>query len=496
MDQKEKANLLRATLANSSQASSFTPQKHSEEVRQILISIEAKLTGMDGRLSLIEILYQEFQALRESLESVSKHSKSLQDSVSAINNKLTENILELQARGVRDSFVFSGLKERTIEDPEKTLKEFIIEESELPTDNVDKITFNCVDRLGTGILQDTHPPNSEPKFQHYEENVLVQSHLKGAGFGQDSQFPPEILEGGRNLFPVTKETRNEDVQQVLADKGGVSDEQQEWFSSLAQESPQIKEEEEITDSPEFLLASVPVKSENEQNPRFSQLHQNQTDENVEVEPRSKRSTEHKTSGPQQYKSPQDTSSFTPECPESDNTGDWEDTRECQSFLNFLENNVPAAAQYNRFNVGEKLLCCPQCSKTFKFNSELLRHITTHTGEKPFCCSECGKRFGSKGTLRKHSKIHTGERPFSCSQCGKRFHTNNSLMRHMRVHSGHRPFHCLECGKTFRFSHHLKQHTRIHTGEKPYKCIICGKRCAQTSSLKYHMRYHMGPAQFR
>ncbi|XP_034017146.1 zinc finger and SCAN domain-containing protein 31-like isoform X2 [Thalassophryne amazonica] len=469
-------------LANSSQASSFTPQKHSAEVRQILISIEAKLTGMDRRLSLIEMLYQEFQALRESLESVSKHSKSLQDSVSAINNKLTvvtlenqqmkENILELQARGVKDSLVFPGIKE-----PEKTVKEFMVKEHELPTDTVGDIAF-----------QKSQDPRARPvidRYQHYEDKVVFQhqsGQLNGIDFGLDNQLPCEILE---------------DAQQVFVDNGGSSSEQQEWSSTLGQQSPHIKEEEEEADITKFLLTSVPVKNENEEKLQSFLPDQNQIKKNGEVEPIPSRSTEHTMEadgegcrGPQPHKNLyQHMIDDTPECLETDHGDDWEDTRESQLYLKSVK-DVPVLED-NRFCIQEKLLSCPECSKTFNFKTDLMQHLRTHTRQKPLSCSECGITFECKTTLQKHATIHTGVGSFNCCVCGKIFSAAGNLKTHMRIHSEHRPFHCLECGKAFRFKHHLKEHIRIHTGEKPYECSICGRRFAQTSSLRYHMRYHTG-----
>ena len=42
--------------------------------------------------------------------------------------------------------------------------------------------------------------------------------------------------------------------------------------------------------------------------------------------------------------------------------------------------------------GEKLFACELCTKAFYKNSDLVRHMRTHTGEKPFTCDICSKSF--------------------------------------------------------------------------------------------------------
>lgn len=55
--------------------------------------------------------------------------------------------------------------------------------------------------------------------------------------------------------------------------------------------------------------------------------------------------------------------------------------------------------------GEKLRQCPHCLKTFRFHSNLVVHIRSHTGEKPFKCAQCNYACKQASKLKRHMKVH-------------------------------------------------------------------------------------------
>ncbi|XP_049457535.1 zinc finger protein ZFP2-like isoform X1 [Epinephelus fuscoguttatus] len=303
-----------------------------------------------------------------------------------------------------------------------------------------------------------------------------------------------------------------DVQKVIVGE----EEQQKSRSSLDQEDPEpphIKEEqEELWSSQEgeqlqglekadikFTFTSVPVKSEedDEEKAQSSQLHKRQTEQMKTgadgedcggPEPA-------RNSDPDTYlqPDPEDKTGVSSE-PETDDSGDWKETREPQLSLNSLKSDEVTVSGL-KCNAGEKPFGCSECDKRYGTSEHLKVHMRSHTGEKPFSCTFCKKSFAHSGSLHTHEKIHTGEKPFSCLVCKRSFIQSGSLQTHMKIHTGEKPFCCSVCGKAFTQASSLKQHMSIHTGEKPFSCSVCGKCFIGSGHLNRHMRNHTGEKPF-
>lgn len=137
------------------------------------------------------------------------------DLVKQQNKSLKETSLVLQTRSIRDNLVFSGLCENKQEKTEDVIKDFLKTQLKLPLDTVNAITFHRVHRI---VQQTKGPRPIVAKFEHYKDKELVKGRgkeLKGTTFGLNDQFPKEIQERRKLLYPILKDSRKNNKRAYL-----------------------------------------------------------------------------------------------------------------------------------------------------------------------------------------------------------------------------------------------------------------------------------------
>jgi hypothetical protein len=103
---------------------------------------------------------------------------------------------------------------------------------------------------------------------------------------------------------------------------------------------------------------------------------------------------------------------------------------------------PEGQQYEEIIYNDKKIyncLLPDCGKTFKFKSEMKRHLAIHSNERPFTCAfpDCGKTFKRADALSNHFRIHSKSTPFDCpvADCKQQFNTKSALRYHLLKHNG-------------------------------------------------------------
>ena len=133
--------------------------------------------------------------------------------------------------------------------------------------------------------------------------------------------------------------------------------------------------------------------------------------------------------------------------------------------------------------------CTYCYRSFKYVSELLRHLGVHTGKKPLACHICSLKCSSKMDLVKHIRVHTNERPYKCPYCDYAAALKKTLINHIKIHTKERPYKCPYCDYAAALKKTLTVHVRTHTNERPFKCQVCDYSSKRKFTLINHMRVH-------
>ena len=84
-------------------------------------------------------------------------------------------------------------------------------------------------------------------------------------------------------------------------------------------------------------------------------------------------------------------------------------------------------------VKAKPLRCSVCNQKFLAESELTKHLRTHTGKGPFVCAICRRSFDQTAHLEIHMRTHNLGTAFPCLHCEKSFTSRLEVMRHMKLH---------------------------------------------------------------
>lgn len=171
----------------------------------VVTNVAGKLTRVEESLSAVK---SENVVLKETLMEMKKINAELKD------------LLDTKARGMRENLIFTNIEEkyqtrdgRTFEDTESVLNDFL--QNELNTTDV---KFDRVHRIrqhphGNGDRrhgQFNRPPPIVAKFTFFKDKERVRKSaylLRGKRYGINEQFPDEIEQRRRKLYPHLRQAR-------------------------------------------------------------------------------------------------------------------------------------------------------------------------------------------------------------------------------------------------------------------------------------------------
>lgn len=146
----------------------------------------------------------EYQTVKEKL-----------DLLSADNNALKEKLTDLQCRQMKYNLIFTGLLEQPEEDCEAKLRQFLAQEMNI----TQHVELGNVHRFGKKSDTYNSPPRPiVARFIYWRDLEAVKKagkFLKGKHFGVNEQFPTEIEDRRKKLYPIMKEEKKKKSKVVL-----------------------------------------------------------------------------------------------------------------------------------------------------------------------------------------------------------------------------------------------------------------------------------------
>ncbi|CAG2241201.1 unnamed protein product [Mytilus edulis] len=183
--------------------------------------------GMEFVNSSFEVSKTERENLKSTVSEIQINNGEIVTHLDDIRrnlNHLTERHLDLQTRSMRENLVFSGIPhkdEETIEETENIIKNFMYTELKMET----TVDFHRAHRFGKetefrdkkdGRLIKTRPIVC--RFKNFKDREIVRSsakELKGTHYGIQEQFPKEINDKRKMLWPYFKQAREDKKKAYL-----------------------------------------------------------------------------------------------------------------------------------------------------------------------------------------------------------------------------------------------------------------------------------------
>jgi hypothetical protein len=124
-----------------------------------------------------------------------------------LDENLQSSVTDLKVRSMRDNLVFSGIPEQIGEDTEAILQDFIQRKYRLNYET----SFERVHRIGKWSEFNVHPRNIVAKFTYFKDREFIRTRaaqrLAGSKVWVNEQFPQEIEERRRKLYPIMRDAK-------------------------------------------------------------------------------------------------------------------------------------------------------------------------------------------------------------------------------------------------------------------------------------------------
>lgn len=204
-----------------------------EDKLNLLLVILPELESYKQRITLLE---EENKSLQKCLENAQSEIEDLKTTINDAHSKLEAcstnservelEVKELHRRHVklechsrRGNMKFFGLKEREHEsnsDTELVLREFMRTKLKIPPDDEEQIRFDRIHRITTRTQSNGRNLQPRPiivRLSDFQDKVFIKSFIKnlpkGTGFGISDDFPREVDDIRKKLYPILKAAKRD-----------------------------------------------------------------------------------------------------------------------------------------------------------------------------------------------------------------------------------------------------------------------------------------------
>lgn len=185
-----------------------TCENEMKEMKNTISSVEHSAKAMSQIFDDVKKNHEsELKSIKTNTRNLEENLKRSVNSIVQKNEELQSSIIDLKSRSMRDNLIFSGIPETPNEDCEAVLHHFL--ENKLKIDEY--ISFERVHRMGKPDEFKTKPRNIIAKFSFFKDREFVRRRapqkLKNTNIWVNEQFPPEIEERRKKLYPVLRLAR-------------------------------------------------------------------------------------------------------------------------------------------------------------------------------------------------------------------------------------------------------------------------------------------------
>ena len=203
---EEKLNMLLGVL----------PELENYKIR--ISQLEEENKSLQASLQNAQEEIDDLKTLTSSLESQQQNINITREGVEKDINELRRRHVKLECHSRRGNLKFFGVKERLNElnnDTETVLREFLRTKLKIPPGDEEQIHFDRVHRISTRKRdgQSSGPRPIIVKLSVYQDKNFIKSFIKnipkGTNIGISDDFPKEVDEIRKNLYPILKAAKRE-----------------------------------------------------------------------------------------------------------------------------------------------------------------------------------------------------------------------------------------------------------------------------------------------